>query len=175
MKRMAWVLAASLVWATGVSAQASTSEEDYLRAVTDFFTVPAAEVDILRGRGLTVDELPVVLFVAGRAGVSAEALLALRRTGQSWTELLRRYGVGADALHVPIPDDADAGRLTDAYRDYRAASPGQWARLRLSDSDIVALVNVRLLSETLDLPPVEILRRAGASGSFSASYHSIIG
>ena len=42
----------------------------------------------------------------------------------------------------------------------------RWSEVRLSDGDIVALVNVRLLSETLQLSVEEILRQAGSTGSF---------
>lgn len=174
MRRTVWAVLMLLCCATGVEAQADVAEEAYFQAVADFFDVSAAEIGILRERGLPDDELAVVLFVARRAGVSVEALAALRRAGQDWSVLLQRYGVGADALHVPIPDDGDAGRLAGAYERYRSTTPGGWSSLALANDDIVTLVNVRLLSETLGLAPAEVLRRAGPEGPFSSRFRAFM-
>jgi hypothetical protein len=161
--------------AQGAAAQdRPDAEAAYFRAVAEFFRVPASEMAIMRDWRLPADEIPVVLFVANRAGVSPEALAALRRSGQGWHDLASRYGVGADALHVPIPENASAGRLEGVYERFRSTSTGEWSDVVLASDDVVALVNVRLLSQTLGVPPAEILRRAGTSTSFVALYGELI-
>lgn len=159
MKRAAagiWIL---LFSATGLAAQ-DAARADYFRSVASFFNLPANEVAILSDWEIAPAEIPVVLFVARRAGVSPEALVALRSSGQSWAELTGRYRVTAAALHVPLRDDADARLLADAYRDFRATAVGDWPRIRLSDPMIIGLVNVRVLSQTLGLPPERVLAAA---------------
>ena len=53
----------------------------------------SCEVSILADWEIEADEVPVVLFVATRSGVSPEAVVALRDSGQSWGALTAR-GVG---------------------------------------------------------------------------------
>ena len=82
---------------TPVSGQESTAAKaDYLSAVASFFSLPSNEVSILSEWEIPADEIPVVLFVARRSGVSPEALVALRQAGRSWSELTARYRVGSD-------------------------------------------------------------------------------
>jgi hypothetical protein len=115
MSRGAVVLAALVCVASGVEArQAGGAEAAYLRAVARYFQLPEGEVSILAHWDLPADEIPVVLFVAQRAGVSAEALVALRESGRSWNQLAATYNIGANALHVPIRDPSMAGVLRPA-------------------------------------------------------------
>ena len=175
MRRVGLALVLLATAAGNVAAQGGDeARQAYFAAVADFFRVPASEISILGDWPLPADEIPVVLFVAGRAGVSEEALAALRRSGLSWHDLAGRYQVGPGAFHIPLPDDAAAGRLEGAYARYREVPPTQWSEIRLSDADIVALVNVRVLSGALQLSVEEILRRAGATGSFTDLYAEII-
>lgn len=154
-----------------VSAQDSdTARAEYFGAVARFFNLPHNEVAILGEWEIPPDEIPVVLFMARRSGVSPEALVALRGSGQGWTVLATRYRVGPPALHVPVPDDAPVGSLADAYAGYRGTPVAQWQTIRLTDQDIIALVNVRVISQTLGLPAERVLARTGSVGSFVELY-----
>ena len=117
-----------------------------------FFNLPSSEVAILSDWEIPADEIPVVLFMARRSGVSPEALVALREAQQSWVTLATRYRVGPFALYVPVPDDASAGALEVAYEAYRTVPVAQWGSIQLTDADVVGLVNVRLISQTLGIP-----------------------
>lgn len=160
-----------LCTATGAEArQVGDAEEAYLRAVARYFQMPDGEVSILAHWGLAVDEIPVALFVARRAGISPEALVALRETGRTWTALVRSYNIGANSLHVPLRDPAAAGSLTPAYERFRDTPVPQWAAVQLSDGDIIALVNVRVLSQSLGVAPDDIARRTGTTATFVELY-----
>ena len=171
MRRLAFagVLLALMVGGAGAQETAPVRSA-YFAAVAEYFGVPDSEIDILGDWRLPPDEIPVVLFVAERAGVSPEALVALRRGGTSWVNLAGRYQVGAGALHVPLPAAAPSGRLERAFGEYRALPPRRWNEIRLTDPEIVALVNVRVLSESLGLSLQTILEQAGATGSFVELY-----
>jgi hypothetical protein len=161
--------------ASGVGAvQADGPESAYLRAVSRYFQIPEGEVSILAHWDLPPDEIPVVLFVARRAGVSAEALVALRESGRSWPTLVASYNIGANALHVPLSDPATAGVLTGAYRRFGETPVADWASVPLEERDIVALVNVRVLSQVLGVPPDDIARRTGSSMSFVELYAQLL-
>ncbi len=165
IKRTVFLL--MMAGATGPALWAQdAAETDYFLAVADFFSLPATEVTILSDWELPPDEIPVVLFVARRAGVSPEALVVLRSTGQSWTELTRRYRVSAAALHVPVRDDASAGALRAAYDRFRSMDVSDWDGLDLSDPLIVGLVNVRMIAESLDLPAEHVLAETSPGATY---------
>jgi len=161
MVRALLLLAACLVAAPEITAQ-DAAHTDYFRSVARYFSLPAEEVSILADWEIEPDEVPVVLFVARRSGVSPEAVVALRDSGQSWSALTARFRVSASALHVPIRDDAPAGALSGAYERFRGTPVAQWSGLRLDDAEIVGLVNVRVISQVLGLSAEHV---AAASGS----------
>jgi hypothetical protein len=144
----------------------TAARADYFRSVAGFFNLPLKEVAILGDWELAPDEIPVVLFMARRGGVSPEALVALRGGGQSWATLADRYRIGAATLHVPVRDDAQAGVLESAYDRYRSTPVSEWASIRLTEREIIALVNVRVLSQALGLPAERVLARTATTDSF---------
>ena len=165
--------AASSVPVAGQAPQAA--RVDYFDAVARFFSLPSNEVSILSEWEISADEIPVVLFVARRSGVSPEALVALRQAGQSWSVLAARYGVGSAALHVPVPDDAHAGALDRAYDGYRSTPVERWSTIRLSHDEVVDIVNVRLISQSLGLPVARVIGETSTSGSHVALYERLKG
>ena len=167
-------LALGLVAAGAEAQEPDAAQEAYFRAVAEFFDVPSFELEILRDWSLPPDEIPVILFIADRAGVVPEALVALRRSGESWARLAERYGVGAPELHVPVPDQAATGPLTSVYQSFRDLPTSRWREIQLAPEDIVALVNLRLLSQTLGVSPAEVLSRAGSTDSFVQLYGELI-
>jgi hypothetical protein len=175
LSRALVVLATLMCAPAGVDAlQDGGAETAYLRAVARYFQIAEGEVSILAHWDLPTEEIPVALFVARRAGVSAEALVALRESGRSWTSLVASYNVGANTLHVPLRDPASAGALTPAYERFRDAPVADWGSLRLDDREIVALVNVRVLSDALGVTPDEVARRTGRSASFVELYAQLL-
>jgi len=170
------LLLATMSLATAASgAPPQTSEERaYFRAVARYFQMPEGEIALLGSWDLPADEIPVLVFVARRAGVSAEALVALRQSGRSWTDLSERYQIGVRALHVPLHDPASAGRLSVLYDRFRETPVERWGEISLSEEDIIALVNVRVLSQSLGLASDEVMRRTATTTSFVELYSQLI-
>jgi len=165
------VLATTAWVATAAESQESSSERAYFRAVAGFFQVPESEIAILsHGGDIPAEEIPVVLFVARRGGVSAEAVAALRESGRGWTELAQRFGVGANVLHVPMRDPASAGTLSATYQRFAATPMDRWSTLTLDGQEIVALVNVRVLAQALGIEPNVVAGRSGSAPSFVEIY-----
>lgn len=172
--RRAALLAALLLGTVAAVQQTDEwAREAYFGAVAEFFELPLGEVGILGDSGLDPDEIPVVLFIARRAGVSPDALAVMHRSGQGWAGLARRYRLDAVQFHVPLPDDAGAGPLSAAYDRYRGVGPRRWSEVTLGDEEIVGLVNVRLLAQTLKMSPEDVLARASA-GSWYELYARLI-
>lgn len=175
LSRAVLVLATLACVPAGLDArQDGAAERAYLRAVARYFQVPESEVSILAHWDLPTDEVPVALFLARRAGVSPEALAALRESGRGWSALATSYNVGANALHVPLQNPAAAGVLTGAYQRFGDVPVSDWGTLRLEDREIIALVNVRVLSDGLGVSPDEIARRTGSTASFVELYAQLL-
>lgn len=165
--RLMVVVWAALVTPLGSQAQQGpAAREAYFEAIAGFFRLPPNEVAILGEWEIRPDEIPAVLFIARQAGVSPEALIALRRSGQGWGQLSQRYGIGAPMLHLPIRDEAPAGALERAYRRYREVPVSDWHTIRLSDGDVIALVNVRVIAESLRLSIEEVVRHTSSTSSY---------
>lgn len=146
----------------------------YYRAAGEHFGVTEGEVQILSDWNLPPEEVPVVLFVARRGGVSADAVAALRRSGKSWADLGSRYGVHAGMLHVELDGAADLGLLAHAYDEYRQQPSSAWPGIRLDDPEIVALVNLRFLMEALRRSPEEVLAAMVRAGSAPDAYRLLV-
>lgn len=158
----------------GAQERTATEEEAYFRTVGEHFRVSSREIRVLTAWGLPREELPVVLFLARRTGGSPDALIARRRGGDSWWDVARGMGLDASSFHVMVPADADLGRLEATYRRFAETPRDAWAGLQLSDAEIVALVNVRVLGETLGVSPVRVLREAARTGSFVEAHRRLL-
>lgn len=152
-------------------AQDAGSVEAFYRAVAQHFEVPSGEILILSEWRLPPEEIPVVLFVAGQAGISPEAVVAVRRSGQGWPAITRRYALDASRFHVPL--EGGAGSLARAYEGYASRPRTQWASLELTGEDIVGLVNVRVLSEMLGVTPAAAIQARDRTGSWVAAFRSL--
>ena len=152
----------------------SRSEEGYFRTVSEFFGIPLAEVNILHDWGLAADEVPLILFVAKRAGVSPEALIAKWRSGGSLATIMTHYRVGLVALHVPLPEGAPTGVLQRIYDELDSTPVGDWDGIELTGSEAVALVNLRLLARISRAGVAEILQMTNRHDNFVDLYAELL-
>jgi len=137
----------------------NSDEAMFLRAVGEHFDTPHSEVRVLTRWSLSAKEIPVVLRLAKRAGVSPDVVVARRRHGDSWMEIAHGYSVHAGDFHVPI--NGSPGFLKAAYDRFGARPASQWRDISLSDAEIVGLVNVRFLSRALKLRPERVVEAIG--------------
>jgi hypothetical protein len=149
--------------------------EAYFRAVAEHFEVPVGEVAIVGDWELEPDEVPVVLFLSSRAGVSPDALIGLRRSGRSWREVASRFGLGVRSFHILLPEDAPLGPLSRAYGEFRGRPSHEWNQIELDDAEIILLVNLRVLSEEVGVSPLRVLQSWEEAGSFVAGFASLRG
>ena len=160
---------------TAGSVQGQTREERaYLRSAAGHFGVGGGEVVVLAQGGAGTAEIPVVLHIATGAGVSAEAVLALRRDGRSWSELLRRYGMHAGQLHVRLEAPPNTGPLASAYAAFGERPRASWPVISLSDEAVVALINLRFMAEYLDLSPDRVAQALTRAGDPVEAYRELL-
>lgn len=144
------------------------------RALANHFAVGLHEVEALSRSGSSPDELPVVLFLARRSGATADAVLALRRSGTAWSDIGKRFGLTAAAFHLPLEHPFSDGALGAAYRRFDRTPVTEWDAIRLSDREILALVNVRVISSTLRVPPQDVLAEGRAGESYSELFARVL-
>lgn len=137
----------------------SPDQAAFLRAVGEHFGTSQQEVAVLAQWKLAMGEIPVVLFVADRAGVSPDVVISQRLRGEGWMGIASGYSVHAGDFHIPI--DGDPGVLAGAYERFSVRPASEWHEVRLSDADVVALVNLRFLSRHLGLPPDRVVGELG--------------
>lgn len=171
-------IAAALLLAASpqaAAAQAGSGGLDtYYRAVGEYFGVGVSEVRILAEWRLPPGEIPVVLLVARRGGVSPDAVVALRRSGRAWADLASRYGVHAGQLHVGLSEGAALGPLERAYGEYESKPSSSWPGIRLDDAEFVALVNLRFLSDHLGRPAGPVLQALIRGGAPPEAYRLLV-
>lgn len=164
----------ALALTAGAAAGQSREEQAYLRSAANHFHVGEGEVGVLSEGGAALEEIPVVLYVATRAGVSAEAILALRRSGRSWSDLMRRYGLHAGQLHLILDVVPTEGALGVAYAAFAERPRNAWSVIALPDDAVVALVNLHFLVEYLELPPDRVAQALAQAGSPVAAYRMLL-
>ena len=154
------------------AAQQGDARDEYLRAAAEHFRFSPREVSVLTRWGLSADEIPVVLFVARQAGVSPDVVVARRRQGGSWMEIATGYAIHAGNFHVPV--QGAQGFLADAYERFDAVDASQWSTVRLSDDEVVGLVNVRFLARHLSISAGRVLGEL-AQGDVVEGYRRLRG
>lgn len=161
---MFFVSGAQAQFQVGLSAGPNGVNDFYL-SIGNYFNVPPAQVDVIRQRDIPNEQVPVVLFIAQRAHVDPQEVIELREEGFSWMEVALRFGIGPDAFYVNVNNYAHTpyGR---AYGYYRHYDKRKWRRIRLSDDDIVNLVNLRFVSEYSHHTPDEVVRLRGQGRTF---------
>jgi len=161
------------VGVTAAAGQApNASEGIYYGAVADYFRVPPEEVAILGEWNMSPEEVPVVLFVAGRAGVPPDVVVAIRQDGSSWSEVAQRYRLGAGAFYLRLNDGGE-GSLSRAYAMFNRIPEPEWTAILLQDREIVSLVNLRVISQNLAMPPSQVLAARDRVGSYVLGYSEL--
>lgn len=162
-----------LCGAPGAAGQvAPDAERAYYEAVASYFSVSEEEVAILSEWDLPPEEVPVVLFVAHRAGVSPDIVVAQRQRGSSWGDVAGRYRMGAGAFYVAF-NNGMSGSLARAYGAFQETPRGEWGAIALNDREIVSLVNLRVLSQDLALAPARVLEARDRTGDFLTGYRDL--
>jgi hypothetical protein len=178
---LALCMAASGASALSGQAPATTTTESratdvrlYMHAVAREHGVPGRELEVL---GAWVDhpvELPVLLFIANKAGVTPDVLGSLRDSGQSWQRIALRFGLGPSAFRVPIAVPVVDGVLARPVREF-SRPVGEWHRIAMTDLEIIALVNLRTLSSQLGTTPEELIPEIdGISPDFIGAYARVV-
>jgi len=134
-------------------------------SVGDYYRVPQREVIIIRERGIPYEEMPVVLFLAGRAHVAPGVIVDFRLRGMSWMDITFHYGLSPEIYYVPLRT-APGPPYGNAYGHYKKWPRKEWKKVRLGDDDVVNLVNLKFASEHYGRSPEEVIKMRSGGRNF---------
>lgn len=143
----------------------------FLRGVAEYYQVSVEETFVLSQWRLAQEEIPVVLFLADRGGVSPDVVAAQRRNRTPWFEIATGLGVSAGEFHLDL--GSDAGSLAELMVEFGSRPTAQWSQIEITDAELVALVNVRFMSRFLGLPLSDIVGAWKRHGSFVEAYRAL--
>jgi len=119
----------------------------------------------VKKRGMPDDDLPVVYFLARRAGVQPAVIIDLRLDGKSWMDISLHYGLTADVFYIDVKEDPGPP-YGKAYGYFKNKPRKEWKNIRLSDSDIVNFVNLGFISSYYGYSPNEVIKMRSNGESF---------
>ena len=134
-------------------------------SVGDYYRVPEREVVIVRERGIPVQEVPVVLFIAKRVHVAPATIIDLRLGGNSWLNIMLKFGIGPEVLYVPVKE-VYGPPYGKAYGYYKNKPRKKWHSIVLADDDVINLVNLKFVSDYHGYPPEEIIKMRSKGKNF---------
>src|SRR6185503_16540627 len=94
-------------------------------------------------------------------------IIDLRLGGRPWREIAVRFGLGPEVFYVPVAV-TPGPPYGKAYGYYKKKPRHQWNTIMLADPDVVALVNLRFLSDHYRLAPERVIEARGRHGDFIA-------
>jgi hypothetical protein len=154
--------------AAQVSIGASFDKEGltgFYLGVGEYYKVPEREVVVVRERGIPDEDLPVVFLIAARAKVAPEAVLKLRLRGISWGDITLHFGLSPAIFYVPV-QQTPGPPYGKAYGYYKKTPKSQWKTIKLSDAEVVNLVNLKFISEHYGYSPDEVIRMRASGKKF---------
>jgi hypothetical protein len=140
-------------------------------AIGNAYHVPERQVMVMRERAIPDDELPVVFFLAHRTGVDPGDIVELRLRGMSWYDITVHLGLGSDIYYYrPVGSVRGASPYGRAFGQYRQHPRREWRQMRLSDEDIVNLVNLRFAAEHGHMNATQVIRAREGGRGFNTIY-----
>lgn len=133
-------------------------------AIGEHYRVPEKEIVVVRQKQIPNEEIPVVFFLARKAGTSPETIVKLRLEGKSWMDISLHFGLSASIFYVPLKD-VSGPPYGKAYGHFKNRQRQEWHEIHLTDIDVINFVNLKFISEHYGYPPDEVvkLRQKGES------------
>jgi hypothetical protein len=86
-----------------------------------------------------------------------------------WLDIAFRYHLTPDIFFVPLEREPVGPPYGRAYGYYRKYGPTkEWRNIALTDDDVVALVNLRFMSERYGMAPESVMAMHSQERSFVA-------
>jgi hypothetical protein len=139
--------------------------KEFHLAIGNFYKVPENDVVIVRERRIPDEELPVIFFLAQRARVAPMVIVELRLGGRSWLDITHFYGLGAEIYHINVKT-VSGPPYGKALGYYKNRPKRDWRYIKLSDDDVINLVNLKFISGHYGYSPDTVIKMRSIGKSF---------
>jgi hypothetical protein len=162
------VLAASAAdgaWAqvyTGTKIEKNGGLSSYHLSMGNYFNISEKEILDCSRKNKLEEELPVIFFMAQKADVAPGVIAGLRAGGMGWMGMARHFNLSPRIFYVPV-----AGEVSNTpYKKIYGYFQGNKSSIRLSDPDIVNLVNLKFMSNHYGHDPQEVIQMRSKGKTF---------
>jgi hypothetical protein len=128
----------------------------------NYFNVSEKQILACTKTHILEEELPVVFFLAQKAGGTPEVIAGDHAGGMSWMKIARHFNLGPRVFYVPVGGKVKNMPYKKIYENYQ----GNKSRIQLSDPDIVNLVNLKFMSNHFGHDPGEIIQMRSKGKTF---------
>lgn len=158
----------------GISATDEGIESFYL-AIGSHYNVPHHEIREVHARHIPDEELPVVFFFAAHAHVQPAVIIDLRLRHKTWHDISVYYNLSPEIYYVPVETKRIGPHHGKAYGHYKnRPHKHNWRKLKLSDREVVDLVNLKFMSEYHQYPSEQIIQMRGDGKKFHIINNDIV-
>jgi hypothetical protein len=140
--------------------------DEYQMAVSDFYEVALENVIQAMDDGIPEEELPVLFFITTQAEVTSISVINSRLEGESWTDIAAAHDLTAADFYVPVSGERHGARYSKILAKYANRPRSEFDQVSLTDSDIIALVNLRFLYKHYNYSQHLIMTWSGEGKSF---------
>lgn len=158
------MVAAALAYGANFDIGVSGSDKGitgFTLSVGEYYRAPIEEIKVIR-RSLPADELSVVYFLARKAHKSPEYITKMRVEGKSWWQITISLGLEPRDIYVVETHRHSGPPYGKAYGYHK-----KHGDYRLSDGEIVELVNTKFLASYHRVSADEIIDRRKGGRSYS--------
>jgi hypothetical protein len=138
---------------TGIKVGKSGGLNGYHLSMGNYFNVPEKEILRCGRRHVLEEELPVVFFLAQKAGKTPGTIVNLHNRGMSWMRIAQHFNLGPRAFYVSAGGEVKKSPYQKVYEYYQ----GNRSHIQLSDADVVNMVNLKFMANHYGHDPLEII------------------
>lgn len=146
------------------------NEKRYFTTLAKQFSVPGKRPSEIHAKGISIEEVAVVLYLAKKAKVKPDKVIKSKKRNKTWLKTTRSLGRDPKLYYVKLSTKLVKGPPKgNAFRDKFLLKPkAQWGKLKISDKNIVDLVNLKAISGFYSFGSDDIveLRRSGRGYPF---------
>lgn len=146
---------------------------EYIMAVGNQYNADYEVVNNIMNSYVSVDELPVVFFIANTAHVDPVEVAKMRSDKNSWMDITSSYELSPKNYYVMISGKIKNSEFKATFDKYHTVLTSQWDKIELTDQDIINLVNLRFIYQYNDYSPYEVMDMRSYGKSYVNINHSI--
>lgn len=132
-------------------------------AIGDHYTVSEKEVVKIRKHNIPDEDLSVVFFLARHANTRSDVIIKLRLQGKSWMDIALHFGLSSKIFYVELKDP---GPPYGKAWGHKKNKKHNWKKIRFSDDEITAYVNLKFISSHYGYSTDEVARMRSKGTSF---------